>query len=130
MKLFRGVVTACEFPCLGCMGESGVDAGRNNSFCPDVCPVWSILPGSASGCGGELDGRCRGVESVWACRAIWKEAVAVMPMRGFAEELILSVFSAGESALARPLAELGAPLIAGGFGSATGCPVPLHFLRR
>ena len=122
-----------EFPCplCGCDRQHG---GSPNSFCSDCLEQLPLLHGKrCPGCGGELEGIFGFCSS---CLKMpprpWINAMSIMKMEGLAEKAIYKLKFSGSTCMARPLTELGAPLLfAPDFANVDMIvPVPLHYTRQ
>ena len=133
MKFFRHLLNQIwEFPCPLC-GCDNPQRHDFNSFCPECLESLPLLHGRrCPGCGGELDGI---FEQCSHCLQMpprpWNHAMSVMQMRDSAEKVIYALKFGGAVAMARPLAELAAPLLDNpDFASDMIVPVPLHWYRQ
>lgn len=132
-KFFRKIINfLLEYPCplCGCDNTGNHDF---NSFCADCLEKLPLFHGQrCRGCGGELDGA---LEMCRQCLSMpprpWQNAMSIMQMDAAGKDAIYQLKFAGNTAMARAMAELGAPLLVD--KDFTGCdmivPVPLHWTR-
>lgn len=133
MNIFRKTINFLfEYPCPLCNCDNPANHDFN-SFCADCLEKMPLLHGKrCRGCGGELDGA---LELCRQCLSMpprpWQNAMSIMQMEGLGQQAIHQLKFSGNTAIARAIAELGAPLLTN--EDFTGCdmivPVPLHWRR-
>ncbi len=113
MKILKTILNALwEFPCPLCDCDN---PGKQdfNTFCSNCLKALPMLSGNrCPGCGGELDGalaQCR------QCLSMpprpWSKAISVLKMEGLGEKVVYQLKFAGNTAMARAVAELAYPLL-------------------
>ncbi len=133
LKFFHKTVNFLwEFPCPVCLRDNPLPHNYN-AFCRECLDAMPFFHGKrCPGCGAELDGV---LEQCKQCLNMpprpWKNAMSVMKMEGVGEKVIYALKFSGNTAIARALAELSAPLLADPdfSGVDTVVPVPLHWQR-